>query len=74
MISKADIVDDYELDRSQKSCFTETFLMKALHWDFDEHKRSFLRLFGFEIAGIDYSRDVDPEKVIPGIINLKIIR
>jgi enoyl-[acyl-carrier protein] reductase/trans-2-enoyl-CoA reductase (NAD+) len=68
-------VDDYELDRQVQKSVSDAWSnisdeSLALLADFDEYKRSFLRLFGFEIAGIDYSRDVDPEKVIPGIINL----
>ena len=68
-------VDDYELDRQVQKSVSDAWgnisdESLALLADFDEYKRSFLRLFGFEIAGIDYSRDVDPEKVIPGIINL----
>ena len=68
-------VDDFELDRQVQKSVSDAWSNISdeslpLLADFDEYKRSFLRLFGFEIAGIDYSRDVDPEKVIPGIINL----
>ena len=68
-------VDHYELDHQVQKSVSDAWgnisdESLALLADFDEYKRSFLRLFGFEIAGIDYSRDVDPEKVIPGIINL----
>jgi enoyl-[acyl-carrier protein] reductase/trans-2-enoyl-CoA reductase (NAD+) len=37
--------------------------------DFAGYKRDFLRLFGFEIDGVDYNADVDPDVKIPGLIN-----
>ncbi|MCH1999841.1 bifunctional NADH-specific enoyl-ACP reductase/trans-2-enoyl-CoA reductase, partial [Achromobacter xylosoxidans] len=36
--------------------------------DFAGYKRDFLRLFGFEIDGVDYNADVDPDVKIPGLI------
>ena len=33
--------------------------------DFESYKREFLNLFGFEIAGVDYDADVNPEVDIP---------
>ena len=37
--------------------------------DFAGYKRDFLRLFGFEIDGVDYDADVDPDVKIPGLIS-----
>lgn len=37
--------------------------------DFAGYKTDFLRLFGFEIAGVDYDADVNPDVQIPGIID-----
>jgi enoyl-[acyl-carrier protein] reductase / trans-2-enoyl-CoA reductase (NAD+) len=37
--------------------------------DFAGYKRDFLRLFGFEIDGVDYNADVDPDVKIPGLIS-----
>ncbi|MEX3582209.1 MAG: enoyl-ACP reductase FabV [Burkholderia sp.] len=36
--------------------------------DFAGYKREFLRLFGFEIAGVYYDADVNPDVAIPGLI------
>jgi enoyl-[acyl-carrier protein] reductase/trans-2-enoyl-CoA reductase (NAD+) len=33
--------------------------------DLPEHRRQFLRLFGFGVEGVDYGRDVDPRVVDP---------
>jgi len=38
--------------------------------DFTGYKTEFLRLFGFEIAGVDYEQDVNPDVQIPGLIQL----
>ena len=35
--------------------------------DFDGYKKEFLNLFGFEIAGVDYEAEVNPEVDIPGL-------
>lgn len=37
--------------------------------DFAGYKREFLRLFGFEIAGVYYDADVNPDVAIPGLIS-----
>ena len=36
--------------------------------DFAGYKREFLRLFGFEIDGVDYDADVDPVVVINNMV------
>ncbi|MGE8681919.1 MAG: bifunctional NADH-specific enoyl-ACP reductase/trans-2-enoyl-CoA reductase, partial [Achromobacter marplatensis] len=36
--------------------------------DFAGYKQDFLRLFGFEIEGVDYEADVDPAVEIRGLI------
>jgi len=36
--------------------------------DFKGYKQEFLRLFGFEIPGVDYEADVDPVVAIEGLI------
>ena len=36
--------------------------------DFDGYRSAFLRLFGFEVPGIDYGADVDPVVAIPALI------
>ena len=38
--------------------------------DFSGYKTDFLRLFGFEIAGVDYEADVNPDVQIPGLVQL----
>lgn len=38
--------------------------------DFAGYKHEFLRLFGFEIAGVDYEADVNPDVAIPGLISV----
>ncbi|MGN4064283.1 enoyl-ACP reductase FabV [Burkholderia gladioli] len=38
--------------------------------DFAGYKHEFLRLFGFEIAGVDYDADVNPDVAIPGLISV----
>jgi enoyl-[acyl-carrier protein] reductase/trans-2-enoyl-CoA reductase (NAD+) len=63
-------VDDWELSPEvQKEVLrrwplltTETLGELA---DLGEYKSQFLRLFGFGIEGVDYSKDVDP-RVVPG--------
>jgi len=34
--------------------------------DYAGYRREFLRLFGFEVDGVDYREDVDPEKALVG--------
>jgi enoyl-[acyl-carrier protein] reductase / trans-2-enoyl-CoA reductase (NAD+) len=36
--------------------------------DFDGYKREFLQLFGFEVDGIDYDAEVNPEVLIDGMV------
>ncbi|MCR9106051.1 MAG: trans-2-enoyl-CoA reductase family protein [Gammaproteobacteria bacterium] len=36
--------------------------------DFDGYKREFLQLFGFEVEGVDYEADVNPEVVIRDMV------
>lgn len=36
--------------------------------DFSGYKTEFLRLFGFEIAGVDYEADVNPDVKIPNLV------
>jgi enoyl-[acyl-carrier protein] reductase/trans-2-enoyl-CoA reductase (NAD+) len=36
--------------------------------DFASYKREFLGLFGFEIDGVDYEADVNPQVPIPGLV------
>ena len=38
--------------------------------DFAGYKTEFLRLFGFEIAGVDYNADVNPDVPIPNVIQV----
>ena len=38
--------------------------------DFSGYKTDFLRLFGFEIAGVDYEADVNPDVQIPNLVQL----
>ena len=38
--------------------------------DFAGYKAEFLRLFGFEIPGVDYEADVDPDVKISNLIQL----
>jgi enoyl-[acyl-carrier protein] reductase/trans-2-enoyl-CoA reductase (NAD+) len=60
--------DDLELDPTIQAeveaiwAQIDTDNLKALS-DFDGYKQEFLRLFGFEVDGVDYDADVDP--VVP---------
>lgn len=36
--------------------------------DFDGYREAFLRLFGFEVPGVDYEAEVDPLVEIPGLV------
>ena len=36
--------------------------------DFAGYKREFLQLFGFEVDGVDYDADVDPQVAIPNLV------
>ena len=36
--------------------------------DFDGYRREFLQLFGFEVEGVDYEADVNPEVAIPQLV------
>ena len=36
--------------------------------DFDGYKREFLQLFGFEVDGVDYAADVNPEVPINNMV------
>ena len=36
--------------------------------DFEGYRREFLQLFGFEVDGVDYDADVDPEVSIAGMV------
>jgi enoyl-[acyl-carrier protein] reductase/trans-2-enoyl-CoA reductase (NAD+) len=38
--------------------------------DFSGYKTDFLRLFGFEIAGVDYEADVNPDVQIPKLVQV----
>ena len=42
--------------------------LKALS-DFDGYRQEFLRLFGFEVEGVDYDADVDPVVPIKQLVN-----
>ncbi|KDB08342.1 reductase [Burkholderia sp. lig30] len=39
--------------------------------DFAGYKTEFLRLFGFEIAGVDYDADVNPDVQIPNLVQVQ---
>ena len=36
--------------------------------DFDGYKREFLQLFGFEVDGVDYDAEVNPEVAIDDMV------
>ena len=36
--------------------------------DFEGYRREFLQLFGFEVDGVDYEADVDPDVAIPNLV------
>jgi enoyl-[acyl-carrier protein] reductase/trans-2-enoyl-CoA reductase (NAD+) len=38
--------------------------------DFAGYKTEFLRLFGFEIDGVDYDAEVDPDVQIPHVVQV----
>ncbi len=65
-------VDDWEMaadvqaevDRAWKEVDTDKLLEFA---DIDGYDSSFLRLFGFGLEGIDYSKDTDPATRVPSI-------
>lgn len=51
--------------RAWDSISTETLRDLA---DFDGYRTEFLRLFGFEVPGVDYGADVDPMVEIPSLV------
>ena len=65
-------VDDWEMDPKVQALVskrwqevnTENFTSLG---DFDGYQSSFLRLFGFGLAGVDYSADTDPSVGIPSL-------
>ena len=42
--------------------------------DYDDYKKQFLQLFGFEIPGVDYSKDQNIEVEIPDLVNMVAAR
>ena len=38
--------------------------------DYADYKKQFLQLFGFEVPGVDYTKDVNPEVAIDNLDNL----
>ena len=38
--------------------------------DFAGYRREFLQLFGFEVDGVDYEADVDPQVPIPQLLDV----
>ncbi len=51
--------------RAWESVSTETLRGET---DFDGYRTEFLRLFGFEVPGVDYGADVDPMVEIPSLV------
>ncbi len=51
--------------RAWESISTETLRAET---DFDGYRTAFLRLFGFEVPGVDYGADVDPMVEIPSLV------
>ena len=51
--------------RAWESVSTETLRAET---DFDGYRKEFLRLFGFEVPGVDYGADVDPMVEIPSLV------
>lgn len=67
-------VDDRELDPEVQGAVEALWnqvTTENLHklTDYAGYKRDFLRLFGFEVEGVDYAADVDPVVPIPGLIS-----
>ena len=65
-------IDDYELSPEVQSIveknwdmLTEENLEKMA--DLEGYHQDFLNLFGFDIPGVDYKKDVDPNQPIPSI-------
>ena len=52
--------------RAWESVSSETLRSVA---DFDGYRTEFLRLFGFEVPGVDYGADVDPAVEIPNLLS-----
>ena len=42
--------------------------------DYDDYKRQFLQLFGFELKEVDYSKDVNPDVAIAELEDLTAAR
>ena len=66
-------MDDRELDPAVQARVAE--LWKQIDTDslltlsdFEGYRREFLQLFGFEVEGVDYEADVDPEVRIPQLL------
>jgi enoyl-[acyl-carrier protein] reductase/trans-2-enoyl-CoA reductase (NAD+) len=59
-------LDDWEMDKDVQAKVGElwkqvtTENLKSIS-DYEGYKKEFLKLFGFELSGVDYEADVDPE-------------
>ncbi len=66
-------MDDLEMKPETQAAVTrawESVSTETLHaqTDFDGYRAEFLRLFGFEVPGVDYGADVDPVVEIPTLV------
>ncbi len=67
-------VDELEMDPEVQAVVAESWAKIStenlpLLSDFHGYKQEFLNLFGFEVAGVDYEADVNPEVAIEQLIN-----
>ncbi len=67
-------VDELEMDPEVQAVVAESWAKIStenlpLLSDFQGYKQEFLNLFGFEVAGVDYEADVNPEVAIEQLIN-----
>ncbi len=65
--------DDLELDPTVQAEVAELWSSISTdnlttQSDFDGYRREFLQLFGFEVDGVDYDADVNPEVKIPNLV------
>jgi enoyl-[acyl-carrier protein] reductase/trans-2-enoyl-CoA reductase (NAD+) len=65
-------VDDWEMAPQVQALVAERWKSVATEnlaelADFEGYQSSFLRLFGFGLAGVDYSADTDPNVAVPSL-------
>ena len=67
-------VDDWEMDFKLQQLIGERWLTVTTEnlnelGDFEGYQKSFLRLFGFGLSGVDYTAESDPSVAVPSLVS-----